>query len=537
MRNTLKIAVSLSVLLGLGAFEANAGWGPRSQQAIASTSVQVVMRNYADAFRAEDVSYERDMLRGFSSNPQVLNPNADLGNEAILYTTIANEIYLLRRARSYGMGGYFYFRMGVLGALVADRVLPYALDYEPDGPEETLLQRIALDIDGHVASYHFLPKSDSLTYVRVPRLYFQERLSFYDQAKKMIALDYQQGKGYDGYLKEGGEHFFNRAVQTVSDVWNTVLRVEGLPFAEEPSREAVTWYLVDEIKYQLLVKGNPTEANKTYAYFVNTNPGIMQAYENVGDFYYVAGLRERGVQEWKIAYNSTGIDRQRIAEKLSKHYLAVGDVFFDHASGLERTDTDLNDALEAYTLSLKYDRNNQQAARDITETRAAIKAREERLQLAISIISSAESVMAEGDRSQSEGRLANAIDQYQQAVALFDTIDDEFADQARAATQGQQAARRAISDIIELLLDQAEETISQADRLVDEQRFDEAMERYRSIETIVNSIPGDESATTGKQRMDMIKRAQEKMDRAVVEKKRYQQQQQAAQAGQPAGGN
>ena len=172
----------------------------------------------------------------------------------------------------------------------------------------------------------------------------------------MIVDDYARGKGYDGFLKAGGNTLFARAIQSVADVWFTVLRIEGDPSQKAPSPTVVAWYLVDEMRYLLMEKDNLRQAIVTYGNFEKVNPGITDAYEKVGDLLYASGSDEaqgRAIREWERAYDSSGSDRRRIGKKLADHYVRVGEKYLEKASKpTATTDNELTSGLNAFNRAL-----------------------------------------------------------------------------------------------------------------------------------------------------------------------------------------
>src|SRR5690606_12411056 len=164
---------------------------------------------------------------------------------------------------------------------------------------------------------------------------FHELLSPYEDAHKLIALDYRQGQDFNGYMRNGSDLFFQNSVQAISDVWFTVLRSQGDVTDAPPSDKAVTWYYVDEIDYLLNERNNVREAERVYRILAEENPGIAAAYEKVGDIFYNYAredMKTRGVQVWMVALDdAAGAERRRINSKLAGHYLDAGKTAFDMA--------------------------------------------------------------------------------------------------------------------------------------------------------------------------------------------------------------
>lgn len=265
------------------------------------------------------------------------------------------------------------------------------------------------------------------------------------------------------------------------------------------------------------------------------NPGLLEPYEKAGDLFYDFGTHDRGVREWKNALSLTGGDRQRVARKLADHYMRFGKEQLELASLPTEAEKALPKALEAFTQCLEYDRSSKEAGDLLGQTRAEIAEREERRDLAIRTLASAEKVLKEADQSASEEAYGNAIDTYTKAGHLFEIIDEEFSEQFKAAQSGKEQARKQILGIIEKLIDKAQTAIDDGDRAVEENRFDDAQNLYENVPSIVSVIPGDESTTHGKERKKMTDTAAEKKEQARVRKLRYEQEQRERQQQQPQG--
>ena len=519
---TWKSGVLLLVLAVMACCDA-AAWGPRAQRAITATSIQVIRRTFSKAFRTLESNYEADVLRGAQTGPEVLNEGKPFATDAEAISAIANEIGLLREVRKYGFGSYFSYRMGVLSALVADLMLPYALDASPARRE--LRTQIEADIDAHLSEYSFAPSADERRYIRGVTDYFAGLRTFFEDNKHMIADDYLRGKGYRGYMCEGGKAFFSRAIKAASDAWYTVLRVEGGPGDIPPSPDAVTWYLVDEIRYLLEEKRNFYEAGKVYDNFVRVNPDLMEAYDWLGDLYYAYGTddaRERAVREWRIAYETPSPERRRIARKLAGHYIKVGEVLFERAMLPGAPDEDLPNALDAFTKALQYDQTNDVAASRITETAVEIDERKERRELNVNVIASAEKVMVQAERSAVAEDYGKAIGTYRQAVGLFELINEEFKDQAKTAKDSIKDIKKCITDVINDVLDKASDTIDEGDRAVDEHNFEDAFSIYARVPGILSVIP-DDTGTHAEEKADLITLTAQKTDEAKMAKMRWEE--------------
>jgi len=534
-RKTLTLALMALVLLGFAGEEA-AAWGPRAQRAIATTSLQLLRRNFPQESESTASKYEADVVRGALDGYQWIGGDLAVSNPVDASRAVEAQIRLLRSIRQFGIGSYFSYRLGVLSSLVSDLVLPYALD--TSAPARSISDQIRADIDAHVAEYRVKPDRKKPVYVRDPLSYFARKRQFFSDARTIIAADYESAKGYNGYLEQAGPAAFTNAVESVVDVWFSVLTDKAPGGEQKPSPQAQTWYLVNEIEYLLVSKQNRYEADKTYEYFKRVNPGIMETYERVGDLYYQSGHTDRGVEEWQKALELPSPIRTRVLEKLTNHYLRTGEEFLVDAEDPEQAEQALSQALHAFEQALKYDRDNQEAADKLTETRQTIKMREERRQFAINIIASGEKIMQDAEAAAKAGNAEQAIALYQRAESVLETVDEEFPAQQKAARDNTNTITNQIRDLINTLLREADSAIANGDQALEQRKFDMAADYYNQVKRIVGPIPTDESATYGQRKQELIEKAEAKLAEVETERKRFEemQRQQPQQPEAPGGG-
>ena len=519
-----KLSVLVAVWAGLLSYDA-AAWGPRSQKAIAGTSIQVIRRVYAEAFKTEDICYDEDVLRGANGDPNILNNGNPFVREEDAIIAVENGIRLLREVRKYGFGSYFSYRMGLLGALAADLVLPYSVDTTPQG--QRIREQMEPDIDAALDRFSFTSEIPKIKYIRDTEVYFGERRAFFSDSKRMIADDYLHGKRFDGYLKGGAQVFFTRAVTSVADVWNTVLHIEGEVGDVAPSEKMVISYLVSEIQYLLQEKKNFNQALKSYGNFEFVAKYAPAAYDKVGDLFYTFGTekgKERGVREWRIAYDMPGADRRTIGKKLSAHYVRAGEALLAKAQRPGASDQDLPSALNAFTQALDFDQTSQPAAQRINEANVAINERKERRAINVNIIASAEKVKVQAEKARVNGDFGNSITTYTQAIGLYQAIDDEFTDQSSVAKQSVMEIGKSITDIINQVLDAASDEIDKGDKAVTAHQFEDATASYERVPNIVSVIPGDETTTHGKEKIDIIAQAKKKIEDSKLAKSKWEEQ-------------
>jgi tetratricopeptide (TPR) repeat protein len=514
--------VAVGVIVGLLAFEA-AAWGPRGQRAIMSTALQLLRRDYAfEYFDSTEFKFYDDLMRGAADGSAVL-AEGRVFTDADAVNAVVNEVQLLREARKHGVGSYYAYRMGALGSLVANLYLPYGLGLEPDANAKDMQTRIKLDTDANIDRYSYKAEPRSMRFIRDLPAYFRDTRGLVDDARMLVAADYAKGVGYDGYLKNGGQAFFQRATQAVADVWNTVLRIQPDSADKTPSERALTYYFVDEIGFLLQEKENFLDAERAYDNFDTVNPGILEAYEAVGDHFYEFGRSDRAVEEWRIAATMSGPSRERIVKKLGRHFIEVGQDLMERADGPEPPDRALENAIEAFREALSTDRTSEQAADLLTAAQVALKQKEARRTTVVQIVASAERVLKEA-RAQREQQLYEAaIGTFRQAVLLCESIDNEFRDQRQTADEIVGDAENGISQIMNEVLQKAEDTLDDGQRMLEEKQFDQALAAFEQIAGILTVIP-NEGSPHSESKETLVDKAKEKIEEVARERVRWQEQ-------------
>lgn len=509
-----------------------AAWGPQARQAIAMASHQLVRQRVPEAFRAGDLSYEADMLRGVKDGIKVLG-DVPLNTDQQAIDAVYAEIQILREAKRNGQGSYFAYRLGGLAALVSEIMMPYGLTYSES--EMILAEQIDAELDENLTRIRFSPLHENYHYVRDARLYFQQRRAFHDADETMIADDYKRGRGYYGLLSEASSKYFGRAVETVTDVWYTALRPQGAPSDKQPSPRQMALYYIEEVKYQLLVKKNYEFALRAYDLFEKYNPGMPMAYIELGDLFYQFDSeqgRERGVEEWKIAQRVPGEPRQAASKRLAKHYIEEGESMFRRAQSPSALETDLPDALRAFSTALEYDLKNDVAARRITETTLAITERENQRELQQRFIESAAAIGQQAERSVLAEDYGGAIQRYNQALMLLENVTPDFKDLSEQARDQSSRVNKDLKNVVRNVFAAANDTIEKGENALLNNNHEEAIRFFSSVGSIIDVVPAEPGSINAQKKQSLLDLAQTKIDDAELarERQRARQQQQTQQA-------
>jgi len=522
--------VAASLLIALASQPAVA-WGPRAQKGIASTAIQLIRRSYPSAFKTQVVNFEEDTIRGVQDGIGELRKQIPLNTVDQAIAAVNSEIQILRTARTYYEGGYFSYRMGMLAALVSDLVLPYGL--ATSGPDALLLEQMETDIDKHFDSYTFAPDVHALKTIRNPFEYFAEQRSFMETNMHVISQDYASGVGYDGFLKNGGDVLFGRAVQCVGDAWNTVYDKSLVTTEAAPSPRVLTWYFVGQIEYSLNVRKSMALAENAYSFFEQVNPGLADAYEAVGDVFYEFGTDqaiERGVEEWLKARNMPDGDASAASQKLAEHYIRVGRRYLAASTQPGADETALPTSLNNFKLAIEYDKTNEEAARLINETNIAIRERKEKYDLAVNFISTADAAINQAETYREAKDYNNAIITYKQAIQLYSLVDDTFTELYKTAENSVKQCRKGIRNVINDVLNECQVAIDDGDQAVAQHQYDEAVALYKKVSVIAQVIPEDENAALTMEKQNVMQRAEELISKTKEAQDAWNQQKAQEQA-------
>lgn len=531
-RTTQFLRLSLVVTVAVAVGQASA-WGPRSQRAITGMAIQVIQSKYPGTFRPGDSNYERDVLLGAEAGWSVIARDLPISSNDEAIQAIGAQINLLSQVRSFGAGSYFAYRLGSLSSLISDLMLPYGLVWNPE--DEEMKKLIQKDIEEHLNHYGYTDFATKRTIITNVVDYFRAQQHFYQDNKIIIADDYKRGKGYDGLLKQSSKAQFEGAIDAVSDVWYTILESGESKPAAGLTNGLVAQYFVDEIAYQLDEKRNFHQAGMVYENLASLNVSSPKVYESVGDLYYGFGTREsaeRSVREWRIAYDLGGPGRAEVAQKISDHFLREGRDYLEQADEKGKGETELPAALSAFRQALQYNRTSQVAADLIQDTNKRIAVRNEKREMIIDIIASAEKAREEADNLATGGNYGNAIPSYRQAIEILSAVDDEFTDQADIAERSTSDIKKSISTAITNVRELASAAIEEGERLEEQHKYDDAKMSYGRVPVLVKAIPDDHNKTTTQDKNELIALAEKKIKEADVSKARYE----ASQQNQPAAG-
>jgi tetratricopeptide (TPR) repeat protein len=316
-----------------------------------------------------------------------------------------------------------------------------------------------------------------------------------------------------------------------------VLHIEPGLVGAKPSNRQMALYYANEVKYLATVKKNLNYADMSYKLFEKYNPGLPMSLIGMGDAFYELGTpaaTARGVDEWIKAYAIPGESRTAASARLSKHYIADGERLFKRAQTPEGQDTDLPDALNAFTLALQYDLNNSIAANHVTETTKAIGERADRYDAQQKYLQRVDGFTKKAERSAVEKDFGAALTSYRQALNVLPLIEPEFKDLYKQARDKAGEISQAVKQVIADVYASANDSIEKGDTALLNGNVDDAVRAYQAVQSIVAVVPAEEGSLNAQKKKDMATVAQTKIDEAEVQRKRLAQQKSAPGAS-PAG--
>jgi len=461
-------------------------WGPGAIESISVAALQAVRRSYGDALAGN----ERAVVAGSQLPAEVImDHHVRTGSVADPVAAVGREINVLRDVARLQFTEYAAFRFGVLGRITAEIMTPFG--FPKDDMERAL--KATLDDDIETMLHRLRYQYEKRRTVHSPSIYFEERTRFLENGRRYIAADYERGVGYGGYARRSVPGYYNGAVSAVADVWFTILRDvqttqtskrKFVPLPSEPtklysSKGLLVDYFVDEVVY-FIEKSDPKLIEESYHFFsqFNQKPSSEKPYERLGDAFLAAGNGPRAVAEyrkgWRLAPEWT-----ELRDKIVRYYLTVGQ---KHLDSRKRGDYDpLKEALATYEALLEVDPASQLGNTKRQETEERIEARERRHQRAIELLNVGRTVVLEAQELEHEGKLAEAITLYKNAIAMFNSVTEEFEDERGEAESGASDAETSIENVFSAAVASGEQLIASAQQRELEGNWQGAIREYDAV--------------------------------------------------------
>jgi tetratricopeptide (TPR) repeat protein len=406
MRRTLRFVVPMLLVAAAPAW----AWGPRAETAIVTSAAQLLAKEAVLQIERIE-SNLRDGALMTSLQMEQLYP--DFAVNPIL--AIENEMLLLQSLRTSQIDGYYAYRLGALGKLVANVTAPLA---QTDPTYANLYYK---DAESNIGSASLQRQPAQVV---DPRAYFQRRLAESSVNTDVIVREYKNGVGFKGVAGQTLEEAASRSLASVADVWRTIL---AAPSVESGiSDQQLRDYVVSAYGYYI-GRGNASEiasADRRLEEMVEPDPDTIV---RVADLFYDAGLREDAVKRYERALAAMP-ERRDVVGKIAEYYMELG----EEALGEKK----LEDAMASFEAALKADPLHATAEGRRIEAATLIEEREYRLATARMAIEEAAGFELLAEQEVLNGRIAEAVALLHEAQNAYSEVDDEFPLEYQKASTG-----------------------------------------------------------------------------------------------------
>ncbi len=408
MKNSIRSAAVITLVWSL-AFPALA-WGPKARVAIVTTASRILAKEGTIDLR----SLERDVMAGASASPEtVATIFAVLSDDPA--KAIATEMYLLQSVQTDRIDPYFAYRLGVLGAFVAQATGPMRVS------RARYREAYEGDVDRHINRTILAPGRRRAI---EPTTYFAGLARIIQRRTTAIESDYQDGIGFRGVAQASLKEDASRSVAAVADVWYSV--ITGDVLVANISEGEIRDYILNALEFYIK-RGNRQETDATYARLDALGVQSPEMRERIGDTFFEVGEHERAVAEYKRVLAMTP-QRRDIREKVARYYIGLGDGF--------RTSGDLDKARDAYEEARNVDQLNEVATEKLFQAEGAIAERQSRLEKTRDALKQAEELQTQADDESHRGSYTRAVELLLEAEKLYGGVTAEFDDLAKEARTG-----------------------------------------------------------------------------------------------------
>lgn len=401
MRRLIAAAIAL---LAAPAF----AWGPRAESSIVTSAAQLLSKEGLFQFQRVQEDLRRGSLVSQADLERIM---PGVGGNPV--AAIETEMVLLQAIRQTQIDGYYAYRLGALGKVVASITAPltqadpaianlYYADVENNIERAALVSSAPRRVDGAA--------------------YFERRVLEANVNSDVIVADYRAGTGFGGVARNLLPTDASRSVSAVADVWRTIL--QGAAVKVSTSQQEA--YVLDAYRYYI-GRGNRGEidaADRRLSEMIEPGADVLI---RVGDLFYEAGMREEAVQRYEAAL-ARAPQRRDVATRIADYYMALG------AEAL--TAKRLEDALGAFQNALQADPLHPNAEAQRLAAAQMIADREARLASSREALESASGFQNLAEQEALSNRVAEAVALFNQARAEFGRVDEEFPMEYQQALQG-----------------------------------------------------------------------------------------------------
>ena len=413
--------IALCAAFVLGPAVPAMAWGPKANVAIVSTAARLISKESGVPL----ANLEKDIRSGAEASSGEIDALIS-GAGVNPVGAIESEMYLLQAVRGARVDPYYAYRLGVLGALVAQVSGPL------QGSNPTYRNLYYADVEANIDQVSF----QNAKRVQVdPASYFGDVIQAAGQRQDLILSDYRSGVGFKGVAGTALSEDASRSVNAVADVMLTVLR--GTVTVTNISQGQIRDYILNAVQF-FLARGNDAETESAYKKLVDLGFANADLQKQIGDMFFDAGKYERAMQEYQ-AVLAKDPARKDVIERIAEYYVRVGDGAL--------AEKKLEAALEAYTNALNANMLHPTAQSKKLEVEAMIADRDARQLAAQQAIGEGDDLVRQAEQLVFKREFTEALNLLRQAQARYGTVTDEFANEARQARSGQLQASNRLSQL------------------------------------------------------------------------------------------
>ena len=385
-------------------------WGAKTQADIVTTAVHVL-----SADRTMRLSALRDVVRNGAMMTQEeraeLYPNFDINPVG----AIEREMYLLQAVRGDSIDPYFAFRLGGLGALVAQVTAPMA------NANPVYRDQYYADVDAAIARAEMRTSPRRIVDARA---YFSQVQAEAQNQSATIEVDYRTGIGFSGYAQASLSIAASRSVDAVADVWYTILST-GVSRANVMTTN-MRDYVLRALNYYIGRK-SVSGVEDIYERAESLNLLTPDTRKELGDMFFRASMFERALEQYE-AVIAVEPGRRDVMERIAEYHERVGNEALE-ADRLEA-------ARDAFAAAAEADQLHPDAARRLLEVQDLIEVRDARLAETRNAIQEAQAAEAQAEAEALKRNYAQAITHLRQAQILYGQVTNEFEAEALVASLG-----------------------------------------------------------------------------------------------------
>jgi len=330
---------------------------------------------------------------------------------------------LLKEMGRSGRRPYFAFRMGILGRIAADLSFPFPV-VGTESTDQLTMQQFESDVDRITYTVNYQEEARRL--VLEPGRYFPPKRTDLEAARLLIDQAYENGEGFNGFARRAAEREFNRAIESVSDLWHTVLDQTAVVYQSPPNRTSVENYHFQEIAYFLEV-GRPTGA--VQAVQEMESRGLLGVANGLkaAKLFYNADRHDEALTFFnEVLRLDPGNDEARTL--MTDHYVKLGEDLIEAQA--------YDSARDSLSSALGVSPQDDRVAERLQEVSRLIVQRESRRARATRNVSEGNRLLAEARTYVMQRDFAGALDSYNTAAMRYQAVGREFpAQQGEAAVQ------------------------------------------------------------------------------------------------------